>query len=229
MTRWTLIFPFTATDPCIPDPCHNHGVCSQNGQGFTCTCQGGFTGDMCGIARKSIIKLCVDLLTIESMNRDQDPYIKRLQFNSIQSMQWSLFTPSMWKSDDSSNFTKIVKKKSKLLKSITIIFGFTMISLQGIDAEYIVSVTTISYTNIIPMHETFEQLCSVDQYFSQICCQIPYHFRIITLHVTDFFLKVFQKKDEVFQIHNNNKKITDSESDSIMENMTPKSPLSRIL
>ena len=126
----------TATDPCIPDPCHNYGVCSQNGQGFICTCQGGFTGDMCGIARKSIIKLCVDLLTIESMDRDQDPSLKdcnSIQFNPCNGVYSHL------PCGNNSNITIIVKKISKLLKSITI-SGFSMINLQGIDAVFIASV-----------------------------------------------------------------------------------------
>ncbi|ELU17940.1 hypothetical protein CAPTEDRAFT_148381 [Capitella teleta] len=35
-------------DPCLPNPCLNGGVCTGDGDTFTCTCQPGYEGDTCG-------------------------------------------------------------------------------------------------------------------------------------------------------------------------------------
>ncbi|CAD5124625.1 DgyrCDS12894 [Dimorphilus gyrociliatus] len=37
----------TVQDPCSPNPCMNSGACSSNGNTFTCTCTGGYTGATC--------------------------------------------------------------------------------------------------------------------------------------------------------------------------------------
>ena len=39
-----------STNPCFPiNPCQNNAMCSQNGGGFTCSCQPGWTGGICDI------------------------------------------------------------------------------------------------------------------------------------------------------------------------------------
>jgi hypothetical protein len=35
------------TDPCVPNPCQNDGVCSAMGDGYLCACPDGFTGSNC--------------------------------------------------------------------------------------------------------------------------------------------------------------------------------------
>ena len=37
----------TCEDACNPDPCQN-GACSYDGEGFSCSCDSGFSGSTCG-------------------------------------------------------------------------------------------------------------------------------------------------------------------------------------
>uniref|UniRef100_A0A914Z2S6 Uncharacterized protein n=1 Tax=Panagrolaimus superbus TaxID=310955 RepID=A0A914Z2S6_9BILA len=37
------------TDNCLPDSCHNNGVCESNDHGFTCVCAEGYVGQFCEI------------------------------------------------------------------------------------------------------------------------------------------------------------------------------------
>ncbi|KAL9959813.1 hypothetical protein ACROYT_G033169 [Oculina patagonica] len=46
---------FSAVNPCSSLPCLNGGVCNLQGDGFTCTCAVGYTGDTC----ESMLSLCV--------------------------------------------------------------------------------------------------------------------------------------------------------------------------
>lgn len=39
---------FSVIKPCLSNPCQNGGSCNDNSDGtYICTCQSGFTGDMC--------------------------------------------------------------------------------------------------------------------------------------------------------------------------------------
>ena len=42
-----LFFSITAVDPCSSLPCLSGGLCNLQGDGFSCTCLSGFTGETC--------------------------------------------------------------------------------------------------------------------------------------------------------------------------------------
>lgn len=35
------------TDPCMPNPCQNNGLCTASGTSYTCACLAGYTGQRC--------------------------------------------------------------------------------------------------------------------------------------------------------------------------------------
>ncbi len=40
-------YPDCVEDPCYPDPCNDHGVCTSEGEDIACTCAEGYGGDWC--------------------------------------------------------------------------------------------------------------------------------------------------------------------------------------
>ena len=42
-------FPITASNPCNSSPCGNGGTCTSFDTFFQCTCQPGYTGEVCQI------------------------------------------------------------------------------------------------------------------------------------------------------------------------------------
>ena len=48
MTSVFILFLLVATQ-CASFPCYNDGICSEDGQGFTCECPAGFDGPRCEV------------------------------------------------------------------------------------------------------------------------------------------------------------------------------------
>ena len=42
------------SNPCYNNPCSNGGTCTNNGQGYTCTCKTDFYGDRCQFCKYRI-------------------------------------------------------------------------------------------------------------------------------------------------------------------------------
>ena len=61
---------FLDKNPCDPNPCHNGGACSQQGEHYKCTCRRGYTGEqcksktMCVIEQDTFLSQCLFLTSI---------------------------------------------------------------------------------------------------------------------------------------------------------------------
>ena len=52
----TMLFFFSDTDDCYPNPCLNNGTCTDGVNDYNCTCVPGFEGKNCSNSKSLIIK-----------------------------------------------------------------------------------------------------------------------------------------------------------------------------
>jgi len=46
----------TGTNPCLPNPCQNNGLCTPSGTSYVCACLTGYTGQRCE-TRKNLLSV----------------------------------------------------------------------------------------------------------------------------------------------------------------------------
>ena len=130
--QWTERSKCIETQPCAPNPCRHNGECSEEGDGYTCNCEGtGYTGELCqwGVVYMEHIPVLATRQTFCFNIRANPDMDLTIELSSSESLS---YTPTIVV------FNQGVKKHTVCISSVNEVITQLHFSLSGGDSRQFV-------------------------------------------------------------------------------------------